>query len=44
MRIKAIKFGTKAKRFNLDNIRTFEEIYRGVENSCAILRDIDNLA
>jgi hypothetical protein len=38
-----MKFGTKAKRFDLDNIRTFEEIYRGVENSYAVLRDIDNL-
>jgi hypothetical protein len=38
-----MKFGTKAKRFNPDNIRTFEEIYRGVENSCAVLRDIDDL-
>jgi hypothetical protein len=38
-----MKFGTKAKRFNLNNIRTFKEIYKGVENNYAILRDIDNL-
>jgi hypothetical protein len=31
------------KKFNLDNIKTFKEIYRDVENSYAILRDIDNL-
>jgi hypothetical protein len=43
MRIKVIKFGTKAKRFDLDNIRTFKEIYRGIENSYIVLRDIDDL-
>jgi hypothetical protein len=38
-----MKFSTKAKRFNLDNIRTFEEIYRGIENNYIVLRDIDDL-
>jgi hypothetical protein len=43
LRIKAIKFGAKTKKFNTDNIKTFEEIYRDIENSCAVLRDIDDL-
>jgi hypothetical protein len=43
LRIKAIKFGAKTKKFNLDNIKTFEEVYRDIENSCAMLRDMDDL-
>jgi hypothetical protein len=43
LRIKAIKFSAKIKKFNIDNIKTFEEIYKDVENSYIILRDIDNL-
>jgi hypothetical protein len=43
LRIKAIKFGAKIKKFNTDYIKTFEEIYRDIENSCAVLRDIDDL-
>ena len=43
LRVKAMKFGAKTKKFDLNDIKTFEEIYRDVENSCAILRDIDNL-
>ena len=38
-----MKFGAKIKKFDLDNIKTFKEIYRDVENSYTILRDIDNL-
>jgi hypothetical protein len=38
-----MKFGAKIKKFDIDNIKTFEEIYRDVENSCAVLRDIDDL-
>jgi hypothetical protein len=43
LRIKAIKFGAKIKKFNIDNIKMFKEIYRDIENSYTILRDIDNL-
>ena len=43
LRIKVIKFGAKIKKFNADNMKTFEEIYRDIENSCAVLRDIDDL-
>jgi len=38
-----MKFRAKIKKFNTDNIKMFKEIYRDIENSCAILRDIDNL-
>jgi hypothetical protein len=38
-----MKFRAKTKKFDLDNIKTFEEIYKDVENSYAILRDIDDL-
>jgi hypothetical protein len=38
-----MKFGAKTKKFNADNIKIFEEIYRDIENSYAILRDIDDL-
>jgi hypothetical protein len=38
-----MKFGAKTKKFNVDNIKTFEEIYRDIKNSCAVLRDIDDL-
>ena len=38
-----MKFGTKTKKFNADNIKTFKEIYRDIENSYIILRDIDDL-
>jgi hypothetical protein len=43
LRIKAIKFGAKTKKFNTDNIKTFKEIYRDIENNYTVLRDIDNL-
>jgi hypothetical protein len=38
-----MKFGAKIKKFNLDNIKTFKEIYKDIENSYTILRDIDDL-
>ena len=43
LRVKAIRFGAKTKKFDLNDMKTFEEIYRDVENGCAILRDIDDL-
>ena len=38
-----MRFGAKTKKFDLNDIKTFEEIYKNIENSCAILRDIDDL-
>ena len=38
-----MRFGAKTKKFDLNDMKTFEEIYRDVENGCAILRDIDDL-
>ena len=38
-----MKFGVKTKKFNTDNIKTFEEIYRDIKNNYIILRDINNL-
>jgi hypothetical protein len=38
-----MKFGAKIKKFDVDNIKTFEEIYRDIENSYTVLRDIDDL-
>ena len=38
-----MKFGVKTKKFDLNDIKTFEEIYKDIENSCTVLRDIDNL-
>ena len=43
MRVKVIRFGAKTKKFDLNDMKTFEEIYRDIENGCAILRDIDDL-
>ena len=38
-----MRFGAKTKKFDLNDMKTFEEIYRDIENSYAILRDIDDL-
>ena len=38
-----MRFATKGAKFNLDNIKTFEEIYTNIENSCIVLKDIDKL-
>ena len=38
-----MKFRAKIKKFDLDNIKTFEEIYRGIKNGCIILKDINDL-
>jgi hypothetical protein len=38
-----MRFGAKTKKFDLNDIKTFEEIYRDIENSYIILRDIDDL-
>ena len=43
MRVKVIRFGAKTKKFDLNDIKTFEEIYKDMENGCAVLRDIDDL-
>ena len=38
-----MKFRAKIKKFNLDNIKTFKEIYKDIENSYIILKDINDL-
>ena len=38
-----MRFGAKTKKFDSNDIKTFEEIYRVVENGCTVLRDIDDL-
>ena len=38
-----MKFGVKIKKFDLDNIKTFEEIYKDIKNGYIILKDIDDL-
>ena len=38
-----MKFGAKIKKFDLNNIKTFKEIYRDIKNGCAVLKDIDDL-
>ena len=38
-----MKFGVKTKKFDLDNIKTFEEIYRDIKNGCIVLKDINDL-
>jgi hypothetical protein len=38
-----MRFGVKTKKFDLNDIKTFEEIYKDIENGCTILRDIDDL-
>jgi hypothetical protein len=43
VKIKAMKFAAKNKKFDPDNMKSFEEIYKDVENSCVVLRDMDDL-
>jgi hypothetical protein len=43
VKVKAIRFAIKGKRFDLDNIKSFEDIYKDIESDYAILKDIDNL-
>jgi hypothetical protein len=43
VKIKAIKFVVKGKRFNLNNIKSFKDIYKDIESGYAILKDIDDL-
>jgi hypothetical protein len=38
-----MKFRAKIKKFDLNNIKTFEEIYKDIKNGCIILKDIDDL-
>jgi hypothetical protein len=38
-----MKFGAKTKKFDLNDIKTFEEIYKDIKNGCAVLRDINDL-
>ena len=38
-----MRFGVKTKKFELNNIKTFKEIYKDIKNSCIILKDINDL-
>jgi hypothetical protein len=38
-----MRFVIKGKRFDLDNIKSFKDIYRDMESSCAMLKDMDDL-
>jgi len=38
-----MKFNVKIKKFDLNDIKTFKEIYKDVKNSCIILKDINDL-
>ena len=38
-----MRFAIKGKRFNLDNIKSFKDIYRDIKSGYAILKDIDDL-
>ncbi len=43
LKIKAMWFATKGAKFDLDNIKSFKEVYMSIENSCTVLRDMDEL-
>ena len=38
-----MKFNIKTKKFNLNDIKTFEEIYKNIKNNYIILKDINDL-
>jgi hypothetical protein len=38
-----MRFGVKTKKFDLNDIKTFEEIYKDIKNGYTILKDIDDL-
>jgi len=38
-----MKFGVKIKKFDLNDIKTFEEIYKDIKNNYIVLKDINDL-
>jgi len=38
-----MRFVAKGTKFDLDNMKTFKEVYSTIENSCAVLKDMDDL-
>jgi hypothetical protein len=38
-----MKFRVKIKKFNLNNIKTFKEIYKNIKNNYIILKNINDL-
>ena len=38
-----MKFRVKIKKFNINNIKTFKEIYKNIKNDYIILRYINDL-
>ncbi|KAH6679309.1 hypothetical protein B0J14DRAFT_294711 [Halenospora varia] len=43
LKIKAMRSAAIGTKFDLDNIKTFQEVYMTIKNSCAVLKDIDDL-
>ena len=38
-----MRFGVKTKKFDLNDIKTFKKIYKDIENSYIVLKDINDL-
>ncbi len=38
-----MRFVAKGTKFDLDNIKTFKEVYTTIENNYAVLKDMDDL-
>ena len=38
-----MRFVAKGTKFDPDNMKTFKEVYATIGNSCAVLKDMDNL-
>ena len=38
-----MRFVAKGTKFDPDNMKTFKEVYSTIENSCAVLKDMDDL-
>ncbi|KAH6666095.1 hypothetical protein B0J14DRAFT_568680 [Halenospora varia] len=43
LKIKAMRSAAKGPKFDPDNMKSFQEVYRTIEGSCAVLKDMDDL-
>ena len=43
LKIKAMRKAAKGAKFDPDNMRSFQEVYLSIAESCAILKDMDSL-
>ena len=43
LKVKAMRFIAKGIKFNLNNIKTFKEVYAIIKNSYAMFKDMNNL-